>query len=59
VRQNYRRFQELPPDRRQLLRQRWRNATPAQRQEMLQQLRDHRMQRMQEHMQRSPRPPHG
>jgi hypothetical protein len=49
VRQNYRRFQQLPPEQRKALHEQWRNATPAQRQEMLQRGREMRMRRMQQH----------
>jgi hypothetical protein len=35
MRQNFHRFQQLPPAQRQMLRERWRNATPAQRREMV------------------------
>ena len=49
VRQNYRRFQQLPPEQRRALHEQWRNATPAQRQEMLQRGREMRMRRMQQH----------
>src|SRR5215472_5135081 len=39
IRENYRRFQQLTPERRQELREQWRAATPAQRQQWLQQSR--------------------
>ena len=38
MRQNFRKFQQLPPERRRALRERWRKATPEQRQRMLQRL---------------------
>jgi ABC-type transporter MlaC component len=41
VRENFHRFQQLPPARRQMLREQWRNATPAQRQQMVQHAREH------------------
>jgi hypothetical protein len=40
VRQNFHRFQQLPPAQKQMLRERWRNATPAQRKEMIQRARE-------------------
>jgi hypothetical protein len=48
VRENYRKFRDLPPQRRQMLRQRWNGATPAERQQMLQNLRERRMNRLQQ-----------
>jgi len=35
VRDNFRRFQTLSPEQRSSLRQRWQNATPAERQKMI------------------------
>jgi len=35
VRENFHKFQQLPPERRQLLREQWRAASPAQRQQMI------------------------
>ncbi len=40
MRQNFHRFQQLPPAQKQMLRERWRNATPAQRKEMIQHARE-------------------
>ena len=45
VREGFRRFQQLPPERREMLRQQWRNATPAQRQQMIELARTHFQQR--------------
>jgi 7-keto-8-aminopelargonate synthetase-like enzyme len=45
ARENFRKFQQLPQDRRQQLRQRWQNATPSQRQEMIQRARERSAQR--------------
>jgi TRAP-type C4-dicarboxylate transport system substrate-binding protein len=42
VRENFHRFQQLPPERRQMLRERWRNASPAQRQQMIEHAREMR-----------------
>jgi TRAP-type C4-dicarboxylate transport system substrate-binding protein len=42
VRQNFHRFQQLPPERRQMLREQWRNATPSQRQQMVEHAREQR-----------------
>jgi Protein of unknown function (DUF3106) len=47
VRENFRKFQSLPPQRRQALRQRWQAATPAERQQMLQQARQRAFERQQ------------
>ena len=52
VRENFHRFQQLPPERRQMLREQWRNATPAQRQQMILHAREQR----QKQMQRAPAP---
>jgi TRAP-type C4-dicarboxylate transport system substrate-binding protein len=35
VRENFHRFQSLPPEQRRNLRQRWQNASPAERQKMI------------------------
>jgi hypothetical protein len=40
VRENFRRFQQLSPERREALREQWRRATPAQRQQWLQRMRE-------------------
>ncbi|MGB6605066.1 MAG: DUF3106 domain-containing protein, partial [Steroidobacteraceae bacterium] len=45
VRENFHRFQQMPPARREMLRQQWRNATPEQRQRMVEHVREQRMQR--------------
>jgi uncharacterized protein DUF3106 len=45
VRQNFHRFQQLPAERRQMLRERWNNATPAERKEMVQRAREKREKR--------------
>lgn len=45
ARENFRRFQQLPQQQRQQLRQRWQNATPSQRQEMIERARERRIQR--------------
>jgi hypothetical protein len=42
ARDNLRKFNSLPQQRRQQLRERWRSATPAQRQDMIQRLRKRR-----------------
>jgi TRAP-type C4-dicarboxylate transport system substrate-binding protein len=42
VRESYRRFQQLPPERREMLRQQWHNATPAQRQQWIERSRAER-----------------
>jgi len=44
VRQNFRYFSRLPPQQRAQLRERWIQATPLQRQQMLQRQRDRRQQ---------------
>ena len=49
VRQNFHRFQQLPPARRQMLREQWRNASPAQRQQMIERAREVRQKRALEH----------
>ena len=46
VRQNFHRFQQLPPEQRQQLRQQWRNATPEQRQQMIEHARAQRQKHM-------------
>ena len=45
ARENFRKFQQLPQQRRQQLRQRWQSATPAQRQNMVERAREHRVER--------------
>jgi TRAP-type C4-dicarboxylate transport system substrate-binding protein len=55
VRQNYHRYQQLPPAQRQMLRQQWRNATPEQRQQMVERARAQREKRVQ--MRAAPHPP--
>jgi TRAP-type C4-dicarboxylate transport system substrate-binding protein len=57
VRQNYHRFQQLPPAQRQILRQQWRNATPEQRQQMVERARAKRMEHMQPRGGGRPQPP--
>jgi hypothetical protein len=59
VRQNYHRFQQMPPEQRRALREQWHNATPEQRQQMLQRSRALKMQRQQHPGGRMPmmRPP--
>ena len=47
MRENFHRFQQLPPARRQMLREQWRNATPAQRQQMIQHAREQRQKQLQ------------
>jgi Protein of unknown function (DUF3106) len=42
VRENFRKFKNLPPERRRALRERWQKATPAERQHMLQRMREQR-----------------
>jgi hypothetical protein len=44
VRDSFRKFKNLPPERRKLLRERWNNATPAERQRMLDRMREQRQQ---------------
>jgi TRAP-type C4-dicarboxylate transport system substrate-binding protein len=56
VRQNYHRFQQLPPAQRQMLRQQWRNATPEQRQQMVERAREQRVEGMQPHGGQHPPP---
>src|SRR3984885_7891641 len=46
ARQRFGKFQQLPQQRRQQLRQRWQNATPAQRQNMVQRARQRRAERV-------------
>jgi hypothetical protein len=46
VRQNFHRFRQLPPERRQMLRQRWQSASPAERQMMIQRARERQMRNM-------------
>ena len=48
VRDNFRKFRALPQQQRQMLRQRWNGATPAERQQMLQNMRERRMNRLQQ-----------
>jgi hypothetical protein len=47
VRDNFHRFQQLPPARRQMLREQWRNASPAQRQQMITHAREQRQKQLQ------------
>jgi hypothetical protein len=42
ARENFRKFQQLPQQRRQQLRKRWQDATPSQREDMIQRARDRR-----------------
>ena len=58
VRQNFHRFQQLPPERRQMLREQWRNASPAQRQQMIEHAREQRMKRGAGPRPPPPHPPH-
>jgi len=56
VRDNFRRFRNIPPERRRELRERWENATPDERERMLDRLRQQREQRPpREHRQRPER----
>ena len=45
ARQRFGQWQQLPQQRRQQLRQRWQSATPAQRQNMVERAREHRVER--------------
>ena len=42
ARENFRKFQQLPQQRRQQLRKRWQDATPSEREDMIQRARDRR-----------------
>jgi hypothetical protein len=58
VRQNYHRFQQLPPAQRQMLRQQWRNASPEQRQQMVEHAREQHAKRMEQRGGGRQPPPH-
>ena len=63
MRENFHKFKQLPPERRQMLREQWHNASPAQRQEMIHQAREQRQKREGERAPverpaKAPRPPH-
>jgi len=61
VRENFRKFESLPLQRRQALRQRWQAASPAERQQLLQQARqrsfERQQMRQQQQMRQGARPP--
>ena len=42
VRENFHRFQSLPPEQRRVLQQRWQSASPAERRQMMDRARAHR-----------------
>ena len=42
MRENYRRFQQLPSERREMLRQQWHNASPSERAQMVEHAREQR-----------------
>ena len=56
VRENFRKFRDLPPEQRKQLRERWKNATPAERERMLERSRENQKFREQRQQRRSHRP---
>jgi hypothetical protein len=62
VRENFHRFQQLPAERRQMLREQWNRASPAERREMAQRAREKKNEKRNERARRMnpsfARPPH-